>query len=203
MSETLAIYDAMVLAIDECYKVDQVKDLRDKALALEEYARQACNIEAERKAAEIRIRAERKAGQLLAEIDKSKGGRPKAVENNSPQPAVSLVGTPFQQAKREAHISDDQADRWQQLAAMPHGDFEGHLHDPLVIPTTSGILDADRPKAAPSDALWLWGRIRDLEREGYLSKDINEIVHRMSAKMQEEMRRLLPKTQNWINKYHG
>jgi hypothetical protein len=207
VENTLAVYDKMVFAIDQCYKVDEVKDIRDKALALEEYARQACNIKAERKAAEIRIRAERKAGKLLAEIEKSKGGRPKTVEKNSLHHEASFVAdqkeTPYQQAKREAHISDTQADRWQQLAAMPHGDFEGRLHDPLVIPTTSGILDADRPKAAPSDALWLWGRIRDLEREGYLSKDINEIVHRMSAKMQEEMRRLLPQTQNWINNYHG
>ena len=44
-----------------------------------------------------------------------------------------------QQAKREAHISDYQAKRWQELAALPHGDFEGRLHDPLVTPTTSGV----------------------------------------------------------------
>jgi hypothetical protein len=29
--------------------------------------------------------------------------------------------TPFQQQKREANISDYQATRWQQLAALPHG----------------------------------------------------------------------------------
>jgi hypothetical protein len=46
---------------------------------------------------------------------------------------------PNQQAKREAHICDKQAKRWQQLAALPHGDFEGRLHAPLVKPTTSGI----------------------------------------------------------------
>jgi hypothetical protein len=34
----LVVYDAMVLAIDKCYKVDEIKDWRDKALALEEYA---------------------------------------------------------------------------------------------------------------------------------------------------------------------
>ena len=45
-----------------------------EALALEEYARQACNTKAEWKAAEIRIRAERKAGQLMSEMEKSKGG---------------------------------------------------------------------------------------------------------------------------------
>ncbi len=42
-------------------------DSRDNAMALECYAQQALNMEAERQAAEIRIRAERKAGELLKE----------------------------------------------------------------------------------------------------------------------------------------
>ena len=52
-----------------------VKDIRDKALALEEYARQACNIEAERKAADIRIRAERNK-RLQFAIEKTWASRP-------------------------------------------------------------------------------------------------------------------------------
>jgi hypothetical protein len=46
----------------------EIKDIRDKALALEPYSRQARNTEAERQACEIRLRAERKAGQLLAAV---------------------------------------------------------------------------------------------------------------------------------------
>jgi hypothetical protein len=54
----------MCRAIEAAYKVDEVKDIRDQAIALEVYARQAHNTEAERKACEIRLRAERKAGAL-------------------------------------------------------------------------------------------------------------------------------------------
>lgn len=61
----LVKYDVMCRAIDAAYEVDEVKDIRDKALALEAYAQQAKNTEAERRACEIRLRAERKAGQLL------------------------------------------------------------------------------------------------------------------------------------------
>ena len=57
----LVRYDAMCAAIDAAYEVDEVKDIRDKALAIEVYTRQAQNIEAERKAVQIRLRAERKA----------------------------------------------------------------------------------------------------------------------------------------------
>ena len=73
---SLVHYDAMCRAIEAAHAVDEVKDIRDKALALETYARQAKNIDAEWRACEIRLRAERRAGQLLKEIEKAKGGRP-------------------------------------------------------------------------------------------------------------------------------
>ncbi len=73
MTAELARYDAMCRAIDEAFQIDEVKDIRDKALALEVYSRQAKNIEAERRACEIRLRAERKAGELRRQEEKSKG----------------------------------------------------------------------------------------------------------------------------------
>jgi hypothetical protein len=66
----LVRYDAMCRAIEAAHKVDEVKDIRDKAAALEHYARQAMNTDAERQAWEIRLRAERKAGQLLKQMRK-------------------------------------------------------------------------------------------------------------------------------------
>ncbi len=62
----LARYDAMCRAIDEAYQFDEVKDIRDKALAIEVYSRQAKNIYAEKRACEIRLRAERKAWRPAA-----------------------------------------------------------------------------------------------------------------------------------------
>jgi hypothetical protein len=70
----LVRYDAMCRAIEAAYRVDEVKDIRDKAVALEHYAAQARNVEAERQACEIRLRAERRAGKLLAEREKAKRG---------------------------------------------------------------------------------------------------------------------------------
>jgi hypothetical protein len=70
----LARYDAMCQAIETAYKVDEVKEIRDQAIALETYARQAHNVEAERQACEIRLRAERNAGKLSAELERSSGG---------------------------------------------------------------------------------------------------------------------------------
>jgi hypothetical protein len=65
----------MCRAIDAAYEIDEVKDIRDKALALEVYAQQARNFEAEQRAGQVRVRAERRAGQLLAILEKAKGTR--------------------------------------------------------------------------------------------------------------------------------
>ena len=72
---SLVRYDAMCRAIDAAFEVDEVKDIRDKAIALETYARQAKNVEAERQACEIRLRAERKAGHLTKQLEKAPGAR--------------------------------------------------------------------------------------------------------------------------------
>jgi hypothetical protein len=76
MGNELVRYDAMCQAIARAYEVDEVKEVRDQAIALEHYLRLAKNVEAERQCCEIRLRAERKAGELLKKMDKNKGGGP-------------------------------------------------------------------------------------------------------------------------------
>jgi hypothetical protein len=61
----------MCRAIAECHRIDEVKELRDQARALEIYAQQARNTEAEDKAREIRIRAQRRMGELLTQLPRT------------------------------------------------------------------------------------------------------------------------------------
>lgn len=65
VSTELVRYNAMCTAIAEAKRVDEVRDIRDKAEALRINAKQAKNREAEIDYAEVRIRAERRVGELM------------------------------------------------------------------------------------------------------------------------------------------
>lgn len=129
----LVKYDAMCTAIEAARAVDEVKDIRDKALAIQAYAKQAKNLDAERHAAEIRVRAERKCGELLAEQPKAKGGE---TYHASPTGSITLPV----QTLSDLGISKRQSSEWQQLAAVPEEHFEEAIAE-QEIPSASGVLN--------------------------------------------------------------
>jgi hypothetical protein len=120
---------------------------RDKALAIEVYARQARNTKAETKACEIWLRAERRCGQLLRERDKAKG---------SAQPGVGRKGARGMQSQPATALSDlgiskTQSSRWQKLAAIPDLEFERTFAGGAgQKPSTTGLIATHAPlKPAP------------------------------------------------------
>jgi hypothetical protein len=131
MSNELVLYDAMRRAIDACLAVDEVKDIRDRAMALALYSKQAQNHEAERRAVEIRVRAERKAGELLLVMAKATGGKPYQEAYWSESPTSKTLA--------EMGISKDQSSEWQDLAKIPIERFEAELAAPEM-PSTRGIV---------------------------------------------------------------
>lgn len=111
----LVRYEAARTALAECQRIDEVKDIRDKAEAMAAYARQAKDTELIQYATEIKVRAERKAGEMLAHGfetgERARSGG--AMKKESPPPTLSDIG-----------ISKDQSSRWQSLAGMSEEHFE-------------------------------------------------------------------------------
>jgi hypothetical protein len=188
-------YDAMCQTIAAAYEVDEVKDIRDKARAIEVYARQARNIEAERRACEIRLRAERKCGQLLQQMEKAKGTRGQLIGPSSVQ-----APTDQRQTLADLGISHTQSSRWQKLAAIPDGEFEDALAEPAR-PTTAGLIADETPMTPVDDrALWLWGRLKDFERLGVLDADPDDLLETMFDQMRETVRELAPVVAAWLER---
>lgn len=121
MTTQLVRYEQARTALAECQRVDEVKDIRDKAEAMAAYARQAKDTELIQWATEIKVRAERKAGELLkASADRGErfppgGSRAKQVESHDDIRPATL---------EDIGITNTQSSRWQSLASMTDDHFE-------------------------------------------------------------------------------
>ena len=119
MTAALVRYEAARTALAEAHRVDEVKDIRDKAEAMAAYARQAKDSELIQYATEIKVRAERRCGELLRNTEKNHGARGtgsnqhQVRSNDSTTPTLADMG-----------LTRDESSRYQQLAAMPAEHFE-------------------------------------------------------------------------------
>jgi N6-adenosine-specific RNA methylase IME4 len=120
----LALYDAACRALAEAKAVDEVKDIRDLAVAMAAYARQAKNCEAEADAVEIRLRATRKLDELRRAqketVGLSQGGRPAktGLSENPVLPTLAMQG-----------IDKNLAHQARVLGALSKEKFEAVLAD--------------------------------------------------------------------------
>jgi hypothetical protein len=113
----LVRYEAARTALAEAHRVDEVKDIRDKAEAMAAYARQAKDSELIQYATEIKVRAERRCGELLSVTEKNTGARgigTSAVERSDcTPPTLADMG-----------LTRDESSRYQSLASMSSEHFE-------------------------------------------------------------------------------
>lgn len=110
--------------------VDEVKDVRDVAVAMRAYARQAKNKELEADAWEIRVRAERRVGELIAAQKESVGlavggerGGKKRLDGSRTDPSNARP------TLAEAGIDKHLADRARKLTKPDAESFEQRLQE--------------------------------------------------------------------------
>lgn len=118
----LVRYEAARQALAEAHSVDEVKNVADKAAALQLYAKQAQDKDLEWHAAEIRLRAKRRIGELSRELEKAEHGPGRGNKR------VPNQGKPFKsEALKSAGISPSEAHRCELLASVSDEVFERHV----------------------------------------------------------------------------
>lgn len=140
-------------ALTEARTIDEVKDLRDKAVAVKAYAKKAqLGRDLVVDASVIKLRAERKLGELLQEIelaDSAPGNQhtgPVGPETLAESNCVSLA---------ELGISKSDSSRSQRVAALAEDEFERYITenaDRQREPTIAGVLRLVRQQQARSDS---------------------------------------------------
>lgn len=196
-------YDNAKKAIAEYKTVDEVKDFRDKAMAIEAYARQAKDYDLEHDASIARVRAERKCGEMLAEMEKAKGGEQyhRSSEATSAEPVKTLS---------EMGITKDQSSKWQALAKVDEKVFEEAVSAPAKTDdgkrnpiSTKKIINPDYPVSPKpkmnEHALWWWGTLIRLEKDSRFSLSVEELLSEMTDAMRSDSEIMFNKLRDYLN----
>lgn len=153
-THALVRYEQARTALAECHRVDEVKDIRDKAEAMAAYARQAKDQDLILWATEIKVRAERKAGEMLADAAE----RGERVTYRDARWGASESQAATRTTLADIGVTKDQSARWQQLASMSEDHFEAAVataKDTAGQVTTAFMLreaGKARPRRRLSDA---------------------------------------------------
>jgi hypothetical protein len=110
-SEGLALLESAFGALARSESFDEIKDIRDKAEALRQYARNAkASLTLQNRVSELKLRAERLAGELLQAMSLHGGDR--RSDTSRSRPTLDELG-----------ISHNQSNRWQKEAMVPEPEF--------------------------------------------------------------------------------
>jgi hypothetical protein len=114
-SQQLALLSKARQALEQARSIPEVKDIRDKAAAIQDYLKRAGeSLEIQNAAAEVKLRAERKIGALIPEVFPRGGDR----RSNSTGGSLKL---------EDFDLNWNFSARSQKLSDIPDADFDAHI----------------------------------------------------------------------------
>jgi hypothetical protein len=195
----LSLYNNARTALAALHRIDEVKDIADKAVAMQAYARRAKDPEFLQIATELRLRAGRRVGELLQEMAKRGERDPGGRGRVELRPATQLA---------DLGVTKSQSSRWQKLANLPEPAFEAHVAetrkrlehsvDRMSAPATAKTPRRKKPAPAtpdePAEVSALQVEIRQLR--GALSRAQQELVLRSPARLVATLEHIYTKAQD-------
>lgn len=124
--QELVRYEAACRAIADAKAVDEVKQVADKAAAMQAYARQAKNKELEIDAAEIRMRAVRRLGEMIKVQKDTVGLNKGAAAGGTRESLRGPIVEPRESPPKLSEVGIDKklSSQAQKMAAVPEEKFE-------------------------------------------------------------------------------
>ena len=193
-------YDDMCRAIAECHRVDEVKDIRDKAEALRAYARMAHNREAEIQFSEIKILAERQAGQLLQDMAEN-GTRAESGKTNQHSGGDKL-------SLADIGVTAKESERFQAIAAVPQDQIDAafaHGRETQTPVTSAQIRNLTKqPDFTPTQRAEherLWRVLRAIEQISEQDIGPEDWLDALPPYMVERVRTHLIRARPWLEEF--
>ena len=131
------------------------------------------------------------AAQDRGEVAGHGGGRNFNVTNNDVETTAADLGI-HREAIRQSRRLRDAETAEPGITERALGNIVDRGEEPTKAKLRREIAPAPTPKIMDPSALWLWGRLKDFERNGVLSSDSARLLNEMTAPMREDVARLTP-----------
>lgn len=184
-------------AVKSAGRLARAKQAHDTVLA-EVYRAQADILMTEARA-KMRLAEEYDAAQDRGEVQGQGGDRVSKVPDGNVAPTAADIGLDRKMIYEARQIRDAEA-------ANP-GVTQRVLEDIVSRgeePTKAKLNREIQSKPAPTKvmdpkALWLWGRLKDFERDGIITADTAYLLSEMTEPMRDDVRRLAPLVSSFLN----
>lgn len=218
-SETLPVLiDRATAALDNARDSAEVLEARDMARMAYDAAKSAGRIAKAKQAhdsiisdvhraqahalairarAEMRLAEEYDAAQDRGEVA-SRGGERSGREHSPVAPSAADIGL----ARKDIHEARQFRDAERENPGLIRRSLDAMIErgeEPTRAALKREVIDQPlHPKVMNPKALWVWGRIKDFEREGILRQDPAKLLADMTEPMRADVRRFLPEVVGFL-----
>lgn len=218
-TETLpTLIDKATHALENARTSAEVLDARDMARAAYDAAKSAGRMEKAKRAhgnivarvheaqahalairtrAEMRLADEYDAAQERNEVAGHGGGRNFKLEANKVETTSADLGLRYDEIHEARKLRDAEKASPGIISSTISGMIE-RGEEPTRAALKSNIAPKPKRKIMDPRALWLWGRLKDFERDSVLDADPSFLLSEMTEPMRADVRRLLPLVREFI-----